>query len=390
MRLLTDKEEKNLQILTTKGIEVALLEPTETGLSKSIIDATQSLRYLLKRWKIHDYDQQKQGPENKNVISANLLDIFNLFPSKVSLYRPQTKNGDPRIWFSGLVSYCIPHEILAIAVFENELWVLNITRLNLQESEITNGPILDFFNTYAKENNSIALELLEKIKLIASRGYIPSGIDADTSIGRLLETELGISMNSSQIPDYKGIEIKSFRSRREDRKNLFAQVPDWDVSKFKSSKEILNKFGYTRLGIFRLYCTVNALRYNPQGLKLNIDNKTDLLLEESSDASVGAFAAWRMGKLRQRLIEKHAETFWVEADTKMENGHEWFKFTKIEHTKGPLVAQLETLILDGKISLDHLIKRVGTGTIEKGPIFKLEQHSLALLFPPSKAYKLQD
>ena len=67
---------------------------------------------------------------------------------------------------------------------------------------------------------------------------IPSMVNADTSVGRTLETALGIDINSSKLPDYKGIELKSFRANKGNRKNLFAQVPNWKISKFKRSAEI--------------------------------------------------------------------------------------------------------------------------------------------------------
>lgn len=40
-------------------------------------------------------------------------------------------------------------------------------------------------------------------------------LQADTAIGRTLETLLGININSSKQPDYKGIELKAFRDKEE-------------------------------------------------------------------------------------------------------------------------------------------------------------------------------
>jgi hypothetical protein len=87
---------------------------------------------------------------------------------------------------------------------------------------------------------------------------LPALLNADTAVGRTLEAALGIQINSSKKPDYKGIELKSFRNKRDNRKNLFAQVPDWELSKFKSSAEILDAFGYQRQQDFKLYCTVST------------------------------------------------------------------------------------------------------------------------------------
>jgi hypothetical protein len=59
---------------------------------------------------------------------------------------------------------------------------------------------------------------------ISLKGPVPAMLKADTAIGRTLETLLGIDINSSKKPDYKGIELKSYREKRGNRKNLFAQV----------------------------------------------------------------------------------------------------------------------------------------------------------------------
>ena len=60
-RSLTEIESKNLIELNRFGFESVLLYLTETGLEKAILDAVEPLRVLLKKQKIHDYANQKQG-----------------------------------------------------------------------------------------------------------------------------------------------------------------------------------------------------------------------------------------------------------------------------------------------------------------------------------------
>lgn len=214
-------------------------------------------------------------------------------------------------------------------------------------------------------------------------------LEADTSIGRTLEKLLGIEINSSKKPDYKGIELKSYRDKKNSRKNLFAQVPEWDLSKFKSSTEILNNFGYNTSKGFRFYCTVSSTTRNPNGLLLKVDSELQQLIENSNKASIGDFAVWSLGLLHRRLLEKHSETFWVAADSIMIEGKEHFQFTKVKHTRKPILSQFDMLLEQGAITLDHLIDRTATGRAdEKGPIFKLKPKGLDLLFPPSQSYSL--
>lgn len=391
MRQLTSLEINRIKLLTEKSVELCLIEPTSTGLDKSIMDATGSIRSFLKTKHIHDYELQKQGQENKIQIASFLIGSSELTSSVASLYRPNTKKGDPRIWFKGLNAYSKANDILGIIAFDNKLYVLNISQLDLQkliESSISN-PLQELVNEINQVSNEVAEELLYLLNKIAAKGPVPAMLKADTAIGRTLETLLGIDINSSKKPDYKGIELKSYRDKRGNRKNLFAQVPDWDLSKFKSSAEILNEFGYKRGDDFKLYCTVSTLVRNSQGLKLKIDTEIRQLIENSDRSSIGDFVVWSLETLHKRLIEKHNETFWIAADSLIIGGQEHFQYKKVEHTKKPIVSQFDILLEQGIITLDHLIKRKSTGSVvEKGPIFKIKPNALDLLFPPSQSYSL--
>lgn len=391
MRQLTSIEIDRIKILTENSVELCLIEPTETGLVKSIMDATGSVRNFLKSKGIHNFELQNQGQESKVQIISKLIDSDKVINSIASLYRPNTKNGDPRIWFKGLGNYSKANDILGIIEFDGILYVLNITQIDLEKLLNSNihNPLKELIEEINQISNEVADELLILLNKIASLGPVPAMLKADTAIGRTLETLLGIVINSSKKPDYKGIELKSYRDKKGNRKNLFAQVPDWSLSKFKSSAEILNNFGYNRGEDFKLYCTVSALVKNSQGLTLKLDSKMNQLLENSDKATIGDFIAWNLETLHNRLLEKHNETFWIAADSIIIDNKEHFQFKKVEHTRKPIVTQFDILLEQGIITLDHLIKRKPTGSVvEKGPLFKIKPNSLDLLFPPSQSYSL--
>lgn len=391
MRQLSTVEINRIKLLTENSVELTLIEPTKTGLGKSIMDATGPVRSYLKKKLVHDYDSQLQGQSHKIFINSYLVDSGNLIPSTASLYRPVSKKGDPRIWFKSLPAFVKANDILGIIEFDNELYVLNITRIDIEKllkSKIVN-PLQDLVTQLKSISNFVADELLGLLKKVAKMGPVPAMLKADTAIGRTLEKLLGIDINSSKKPDYKGIEIKSFRDERGNRKSLFAQVPDWSLSKFKSSAEILNNFGYSRGTDYKLYCTVSTLVRNSQGLKLNMNTKINQLLENSDKTGIGDFVVWALETLHKRLLEKHNETFWIAADSLQIGGVEHFQYKKVEHTKKPLVSQFDILLEQGIITLDHLIKRTASGkVVEKGPLFKIKPTGLGLLFPPSKIYNL--
>lgn len=391
MRLLTNQEEEKLKVLTENSISLTLIEPTETGLKKSIMDATGTVRNYLKSNNFHDYNLQTQGPENKVIIDALIYEADSVLKSKASLYRPITKKGDPRIWFMGLTKYANPNDILALICFEDIIHVLNLTQLPVEQLIASSNinPLKELIEDINYIENAVSKELLNLLINLAKGKPILSMLNADTSVGRTLEKALGIDINSSKLPDYKGIELKSFREKKGNRKNLFAQVPDWKLSKFKSSTDILDAFGYWREEDFKLYCTVSGITTNSQGLSLKVDYDFNQLVENSNDKRVGDFVVWTLDKLHKRLLEKHKETFWVSAESLYDDGKEYFQYKKVEHTRKPIVSQFDILLEQGIITLDHLIKRNSKGiVVEKGPLFKIKPNSLNLLFPPSNIYDL--
>ena len=110
---------------------------------------------------------------------------------------------------------------------------------------------------------------------------------------------------------------------------------------------------------------------------------------EVSDSN-GDVAVWPINTLKNRLLEKHRETFWIKANAIRKGEDEYYELISVIHTKSPLVNQLIPLLEAGAITMDHLIKRSGcTGRVsEKGPLFKIKPQDLPLLFPEPKEYRL--
>lgn len=391
MRRLTDEEVSKVKELSNNSIPFTLIEPTKTALEKSIIDATAPVRLFLQEQIIHDYNLQQQGQENKiNIEKTFILTENEQIKSNTSLYRPNTKKGDPRIWFKNLPKYSNANDIFAITYLDSCIYLFNITQLDILEIlKGEDSPIKKLAKSFLDNSNNIADELLEKLREITRQGAIKAIRTGDTAIGHAIESALGIEQNSSKKPDYKGIELKSSRAQKITRKNLFAQVSDWGKSKFKSSEEILNNFGYQRGNDFKLYCTVSSKVINSQGLSLKTNLEEDLLIEYSNKPEIGEFVVWTLTNLKSRLLEKHNETFWIDAESELIDGIEHFHLKKVLYTKKPDSYIFQLLLEQGEITIDHLIKKNEHGkVIEKGPLFKISKKGFTVLFPEPIEYNL--
>jgi len=384
VRELDRGELANVAYLTQNDVPFGLLEVTATGLEKSILDATEPFREFLQAFAVHDYDRQAQGPDFKVVLPASLaLPDGTTVPSLASLYRPQTKKGDPRIWFKELRSIVQPGSIFAALWIERRFWVFDVSSLDLTAQVLASGVLRDLILPFVARKSSVVETLLGKLRGVAEKGFLPAPVKGSTAVGRLLETELGIDINSRRDPDFMGIEIKSSRNAG-NRTTLFAKTPDWTSSKYKNSRALLNAFGYDREGRRKLSCTISGIVTNSQGLRLEVNESTDLLhvVKEGSDRHRAV--QWDLEVLRHSLATKHNETFWVKAETKLVDGWEYIRFHAVQHTQKAIVAQLPSLLRDGKVTVDFLIREEG----DKGYLFKLLPKNLPLLFPPAAEYVL--
>ena len=201
-----------IKIFKTYGVRCSFLVPTKTGLNKAIMDAGSSLRQFLSDNKIHNYEAQKTGPENKIIISGYFVYENKIEETKISLYRPNTKSGDPRIWLSNLKTYAKPFNLLALTFLNKKIYIINSSNKELISSLTdSNSSLRKIFSDASESLSEVAEELLTKLKKISSHGFVPSTRAGDTGVGKTLEDLLDINANSSKKPDYKGIEIKASR-----------------------------------------------------------------------------------------------------------------------------------------------------------------------------------
>lgn len=388
-------EASNVEFLVSKQVAYATIQITETGYKKSILDATVPVRAYFVENKIHDYDAQPKGQEHKKIIKSYILTEGEIYSTQSSLYRPETKDGDPRMWVYKLKDFVKPNDIFALLAYKQSLYIINLSEINIEQvyNSSLENPIRDLINEIYNIKTSVSEELLGKIKDRMS-DWIPSEVMADTGIGRTVETMLGIPMNDSKKADYKGIELKSKRTNSNTTSALFTNSPDWSLSKCKSGKEIADKYGYLRSNIREktLQVTVSVLKPNAQGLGLNLNwekdwlemNYYNLIEENDNYKKLDDISVWKLLTLHERLAEKHHETFWIDVETRISGNTEEFRVSKIEHTKNPIMSQFDVLLEQGKIKLDLMLSRPsGRGDTYS---FKMSPKFRPLLFPETHTY----
>ncbi len=399
MLTMTDTPiERFLPIFANVGVNVSFLVPTPTGFGKSIMDATAPVRKLLLDSGVHDYDKQMQGPENKELVKTYLVKDDGLQETEASLYRPVTKKGDPRIWIYKLKEYCEPCNLLALIVIDKAIYVFNLSKASIQESLLTHGFCYSILQESVHKDNVIAEELLNKLHIIHDLGFIPSITPGDPGVGDTLEHALGIERNNSKKPDYKGIELKATRltrngeKRSKTRMTLFTRTPDEGMT----YREIVENYGKVQtprnstIARLQLYETFRCSRANAYDLVLEVDENSDKLNILHQEARLRKYvSAWRFENLREALMLKHRETFWVKALSENREGQEFFRYEKVLHTKAPNPSLIAPLFMMDKITIDLAghIKPDG-GWRDHGVLFKMMPDDLPMLLGEPKEYIL--
>lgn len=237
-----------------------------------------------------------------------------------------------------------------------------------------------------------ALQLADKLAELARRGPVESLGVGDKSVGMTLLALLGVEHKVTSKPAFNGIVIgarREGRARQANRVNLFAKVPDWDLSTCKSSQEIVERYGYERDGGLKLYATIRARQPNAQGLMLEVDEGAGLLHElYCHDQQRAGVASWRLSRLMNRLADRHPASAWIVATTHKRDNREFFHYRYIEFTGRPHTHSLPSLLQQGTVTVDHLIFSENGRAVDKGPLFKIKPSNVSALFPQSPRFDL--
>jgi hypothetical protein len=194
MRDLVPREVARVDSFLERGISYSLLQVTANGLNKAILDATRPVREFFLSTGFHNYGTQNQGTEFKVLRAVELVSYDGSFTTvSMSLVRPASGSGDPRLWVSGLREICDAGDIIALYVRAGTMRIENLSK----------GTSLNVGNSFSSastfdESESIVRAILDRAtggRDVAARphdaiGLLPTvhrAAGVDESIEWLLE-----------------------------------------------------------------------------------------------------------------------------------------------------------------------------------------------------------
>lgn len=249
--------------------------------------------------------------------------------------------------------------------------------------------------------------LIDKLKDIVDKGWVPNARHGNQGgIGNTLEDLLGITENNLPIPNAAEWELKTQRLKTSSLTTLFHLEPSPRAIGFVS-QVLLPRYGWRHKEANALYPdsemsfrqTINGLLPTDRGFVIKLDRNEKKVLVSFDAARVDQrhslwLAAvrmrvglgelspqpyWGFDDLRHKAGTKLLNSFYVQAEVKVENNIEYYKYSKI--------------MMLQKFNFEGFIKAIENGTIlvdfdartghNHGTKFRLRQTFLPMLYEQS-------
>jgi hypothetical protein len=225
-----------------------------------------------------------------------------------------------------------------------------------------------------------------ELQKINDKGYIKTLRNADTGIGKTLETELGIVENNNPHGDlkFKGkvVELKAQRKNCSSNITLFTFEPRY---KKYSDAELLKKYGYKdKDGRVGLKITMKVGSINNQGFTLKVDEEAEKInIVHVKDGKEEIIWSYSFENIQKKLESKLATNLLIVlADSeKREDEFEYFHYNVAYLLSDLSSEKFAELIDEGKIVVEFRMHLKPSGIARNhGTGFRLNEKYIADLY----------
>ena len=230
--------------------------------------------------------------------------------------------------------------------------------------------------------------------VIKKKGFVLSNRTHDTGIGKTFEDLIGIVENNNFLADYGGVlELKSSRELTKSMLTLFTKSPS---SPPKVNSYLREKYGSPDAdagGMKTLHTTFSAVKFNTfvnkHGFKLDVDEKAQklfLLVKDLTTEKIVDKNIWYDFETLKEIIKHKCQRIaFISAESKKEDGKEYFKFNKAVLLKNLTFEKFIKAVKDGVIVYDIRIGVYRSGknkgkTHDHGSGFRVMKNNLSKVF----------
>lgn len=243
-------------------------------------------------------------------------------------------------------------------------------------------------------------ELNQQFLKIRAMGYVKSTRKGYTGIGKTFEDLLGKEEDTSDAPDYKGIEIKTKRGYSNSYTTLFNATPmgksDYEIERIVKKYGVPDKVLHDKR-VLNTSIQGNCCSFvnNSNLFRLEVDyqkRKVYLLVFSKNMNLLEKHSYWSFDLLQSKFEKKLQYLAFVKAWPKTVDGVDYYKYYDIHYYQMKSFHDFLTLIEDGTIRVTFKIgvHRIGerAGMIkDHGTSFQIQEADLLKLFNPIQVGK---
>ena len=219
-------------------------------------------------------------------------------------------------------------------------------------------------------------EFVPHYKRIKAKGFIKSQRKGDGAVGNTFENELGLKENNIAAPDIEGNEVKVKRKGASGLQTLFNKEGEWQMKQI----EFLEEYGFPHTKYIGEMSGQSTITKSPNKRGFYYESDDDYLYVKVNDVIV---VRWDWCKLVEAFGNKFPNCIKVLAETKKENGIEYFHYDEAYLFKGTTKEKFRDLIEDDLISIDFRLYtqyNKNKGIRNRGTAFRIKHEDMDKLF----------
>lgn len=232
-----------------------------------------------------------------------------------------------------------------------------------------------------------------KFKAIQEKNWIKSINNNSSGIGLTFENLIEKNQENFELPDYKGIEIKTHTSSSNAYITLFSSNPDGDY--LFEIQRLYNNYGYPdriKKDMLAFAGNINGKTAKFVGIKYKFklrictnEEKIRLEIYDKNNNFIEDEISWTFDILSEKLYRKLNTLAFITADKRIQNSNYYYKYTQIKFYKLKSFDVFVNLIKNGKIivsfSLGTIREGSRTGQMHNhGTAFRILKEDLELLY----------
>lgn len=242
--------------------------------------------------------------------------------------------------------------------------------------------VLDYLKCVrVKEQPTIDI-LVNKLKRLYCRDYLPIHGKGTGRYGLSLEHYLSIPQNSSKEADFMGIELKTKYGKS--LQTLFSRVPSRYLA-CNDKNQLVEKFGYFDEKRKRqaLYTSFNNA---PDSLGFRLTTNKDKIIVNKKKIKI---LEYDNSVLEDALLSKHNETAYVTVTSqRLKNGKTGCRFDQLLYCKTPSLFSFMSMANDGNVYLDFTLSETGGRVKDHGFLWRVPQDAIGHLYQKTQLIDL--